>query len=63
MIYTFPTVHDTILAERITTEKGYEVEIIPRPPGDWGRCGIALRGEVPITIFSNVGLKVETEEE
>ena len=61
MIYTFPTVHDTILAERIATEKGYEVEIIPRPLGDWGRCGIALRGEVPITIF--VGLKVEEEEE
>jgi len=61
MIYTFPTVHDTILAERIAIEKGYEVEIIPRPPGDWGKCGIALRGEVPITIF--VGLEVEEEVE
>jgi len=61
MIYTFPTTHDTILAERIATEKGYEVEIIPRPPGDWGKCGIALRGEVPITIF--VGLEVEEEVE
>lgn len=39
----FPSTHDTILAERLATEGGYGAEVIPRPPGKTGRCGVALQ--------------------
>jgi hypothetical protein len=38
----FASTHDTILAERLATEGGYAAEVIPRPPGKIGRCGVAL---------------------
>jgi hypothetical protein len=39
----FPSTHDTILAERLATQRGYDAEVIPRPPGKIGRCGVALQ--------------------
>ena len=39
----FPSPHDTILAERLATQRGYDAEVIPRPPGKIGRCGVALQ--------------------
>jgi hypothetical protein len=38
----FASTHDTMLAERLATERGYAAEVIPRPPGKIGRCGVAL---------------------
>lgn len=39
----FPSTHDTILAERLAAERGLDTEVIPRPPGKTGRCGVALQ--------------------
>ena len=39
----FPSTHDTILAERLATQRRYDAEVIPRPPGKIGRCGVALQ--------------------
>ncbi len=43
----FASTHDTILAERLATERGYAAEVIPRPPGKTGRCGVALEVAAP----------------
>lgn len=42
-VIQFASTHDTILAERLATERGYDAEVIPRPPGKTGRCGVALQ--------------------
>lgn len=39
----FPSTHDTILAERLATQRGCVAEVIPQPPGRTGRCGVALQ--------------------
>jgi hypothetical protein len=39
----FPSTHDTISAERLAAQRGYDTEVIPRPPGKMGRCGVALQ--------------------
>ena len=39
----FASTHDTISAERLALRHGYGAEVVPRPPGDTGRCGVALR--------------------
>jgi hypothetical protein len=58
----FASTHDTILAERLAAERGYRAEVIPRPPGKIGRCGVALQVatadlEVLKEIFARGGLK------
>lgn len=42
-ILDFASTHDTILAEKLATQRGFEAEVIPRPPGTTGRCGVALQ--------------------
>jgi len=42
-VLAFASTHDTILAEKLATQRGFEAEVIPRPPGTTGRCGVALR--------------------
>jgi|GEM_PF-2469283 len=39
----FASTHDTIMAERLAGQRGYVAEVIPRPPGKVGRCGVALK--------------------
>lgn len=39
----FASTHDTISAERLASEHGFSAEVIPRPPGIIGRCGVALQ--------------------
>jgi hypothetical protein len=39
----FASTHDTIMAERLAAQRGYAAEVIPRPPGKIGRCGVALK--------------------
>jgi len=39
----FASTHDTISAERLAAQHGFGAEVIPRPPGTAGRCGVALR--------------------
>jgi hypothetical protein len=39
----FASTHDTIAAEKVAERSGYRAEVIPRPPGLTGRCGVALR--------------------
>lgn len=39
----FVSTHDTIMAERLAGQRGYAAEVIPRPPGKVGRCGVALK--------------------
>jgi len=43
-IFLFATTHETIRAERLAQEKGFDVTVIPQPPGRTGRCGVALQG-------------------
>jgi hypothetical protein len=57
----FASTHDTMLAERLATERGYGAEVIPRPPGKIGRCGVALQVAAPdlnalAEIFERGGL-------
>lgn len=42
-VLDFASTHDTILAEKLATRRGFEAEVIPRPPGTTGRCGVALQ--------------------
>ncbi len=42
IVFYFATTHDTIKADRLARAAGVAVEVIPRPPGKSGRCGIAL---------------------
>ncbi len=42
-VLQFASTHDTIMAERLATERGYDAEVVPRPPGETGRCGVALQ--------------------
>ncbi|NIT37392.1 MAG: DUF3343 domain-containing protein [candidate division Zixibacteria bacterium] len=42
-VLDFASTHDTILAEKLATGHGFEAEVIPRPPGMTGRCGVALQ--------------------
>jgi hypothetical protein len=39
----FTSTHDTISAEKLAAQHGYGAEVIPRPPGTVGRCGVALQ--------------------
>ncbi|MGD8719296.1 MAG: DUF3343 domain-containing protein [Candidatus Zixiibacteriota bacterium] len=39
----FPSTHDTMAAEKVAARSGYRAEVIPRPPGLTGRCGVALQ--------------------
>jgi hypothetical protein len=39
----FASTHDTISAERLASQHGFGAEVIPRPPGTIGRCGVALQ--------------------
>jgi hypothetical protein len=39
----FASTHDTISAERLASQHGFKAEVIPRPPGTIGRCGVALQ--------------------
>lgn len=39
----FASTHDTIMAERLASLRGFAAEVIPRPPAKVGRCGVALR--------------------
>lgn len=39
----FASTHDTISAERLAARHGFAAEVIPRPPGTTGRCGVALQ--------------------
>jgi hypothetical protein len=43
VVLHFASTHDTILAERLATQRGCDAEVIPRPPGKTGRCGVALQ--------------------
>ena len=43
VIFHFASTHDTISAERLVVQHGYGAEVIPRPPGTVGRCGVALQ--------------------
>ena len=43
VIFHFASTHDTISAERSAVQHGYGAEVIPRPPGTVGRCGVALQ--------------------
>ena len=42
-VFLFATTHDTVKAERLASAAGITAEVIPQPPGDKGRCGVALR--------------------
>ncbi len=42
-VFLFATTHDTVKAERMAGAAGLNAEVIPQPPGDKGRCGVALR--------------------
>jgi hypothetical protein len=57
----FASTHDPMLAERLATGRGYAAEVIPRPPGKIGRCGVALEVAAPdldalTEIFKQGGL-------
>ena len=39
----FASTHDTISAERLAAQHSFPAEVIPRPPGTTGRCGVALQ--------------------
>jgi hypothetical protein len=39
----FASTHDTISGERLAVQYGFAAEVIPRPPGTTGRCGVALQ--------------------
>ena len=60
-VLNFASTHDTILAERLAAERGYGAEVVPRPPGKTGRCGVALQVaaadlEVLKGVFARGGL-------
>jgi len=42
-VLQFASTHDTIMAERLAAQRGCAAEVIPRPPGTTGRCGVALK--------------------
>jgi len=42
-LFLFDTTHDTVLAEQLARRAGYDVQVVPQPPGRTGRCGIALQ--------------------
>jgi hypothetical protein len=57
----FASTHDTISAERLAMRHGFAAEVIPRPPGTTGRCGVALQVAAAdvdelAAIFTNGGL-------
>jgi hypothetical protein len=41
-LFLFATTHDTILAERLARSRDIAAELVPKPAGYTGRCGIAL---------------------
>ena len=58
----FASTHDTISAERLAMRHGFAAEVIPRPPGTAGRCGVALQvaaadADKLTAIFANGGLE------
>jgi hypothetical protein len=62
VVFHFASTHDTISAEKLGARGGYEVEVIPRPPGTTGRCGVALQAaaadaETLAAIFAAGGLE------
>ncbi len=62
VIFHFASTHDTISAERSAVQHGYGAEVIPRPPGSTGRCGVALQAaaadaEALTAIFVGGGLE------
>jgi len=60
-LFLFASTHDTIVAERVAKREGFEAEVIPKPAGRTGRCGVALRAaagsaEALKEIFAAEGL-------
>lgn len=62
VVFLFATTHDTIKAERLARERGFDAAVVPQPPGRTGRCGVALeveaaRGAALNDIFDAAGLR------
>lgn len=62
VVMHFASTHDTISAERLAARHGFGAEVIPRPPGTTGRCGVALQvaaadADKLMVIFAEGGLE------